>query len=140
MFEETLIPLQLIKDLKLLKGKTRLQKLVFLIQKEATKRNVQTSSFSYEIYRYGPFSFELASALENLVTEQFIEERIQTTPNGYTKYVYELTTKGERLLEDAKKKNLISSEIETIIRNTANEFGEVQLSDVVSEAYRKYAE
>ena len=140
MFEEILIPLKLTQNLKQIKGKTRLQKLVFLVQKESIKNNVKASSFEYEIYHYGPFSFQLSSTLEKLISDNLLEEKVEMTPNGYTKYVYVLTPKGKGLLDDAEDKGLISPELVKIIKNVAKEYGELQLSDVVSEAYRKFSE
>jgi uncharacterized protein YwgA len=140
MFEEMLIPLKIAECLGTIKGKTRLQKIVFLIQKEAERKNVDASSFEYEIYRYGPFSFQLSGTLEKLLSDKLLEEKVEMTPNGYTKYVYELTVKGKNLLKDAKTKELISPELIHIIQQTAKNYGEVQLSDVVTEAYRKFSE
>jgi uncharacterized protein YwgA len=123
MFEELLIPLVLSEALGTLKGKTRFQKLVFLIQKEATAKNVQASSFDYTLHYYGPFSSELSAVLENLKDTGLLEEKIEPTPNGYTRYVYSITDKGRKLVESSKEKKIISKKLEGIIKDVADEFG-----------------
>jgi uncharacterized protein YwgA len=140
MFEELLIPLLLTKCLGNLKGKTRFQKLVYLIQKEASSKEVPASSFVYEIHYYGPFSSELSTVLEKLASDHLLEEEMEMTPSGYMRYVYSLTEKGKRLVEDARKKRLISIELERIIEKVANDYGEKQLPDLIAEAYRRYLE
>ena len=140
MFEELLIPLQLIERLETLKGKTRLQKLVFLVQNEATKKKVPASTFHYEIYYYGPFSSELSNIIEKLQKDKLVDEKIEMTPNGYTRYIYSLTNKGKELLQNARTKGLMSLELLAIIKKTAVDYGERQLSEVVEEAYRRYLE
>jgi uncharacterized protein YwgA len=140
MFDDLLVPLLLVERLGKLKGKTRFQKLVFLIQKEADTNKVQASSFDYEIHYYGPYSSELSTTLEKLQTDRLLEEEIEMTPSGYIRYIYLITKKGEKLLSDARKKGLVSSELERIIKKVVEDCGEKQLSDLVSEAYRKYSE
>jgi len=139
MFEELLIPLLLSEVLGALKGKTRYQKLVYLVQEEAAARNVPASSFKYDLYYYGPFSSELSTVLENLKNNDLLEEEIEMTPNGYSRYVYSLTDKGRKLLEDSKEKRILSKKLETIIREVAAKYGEIQLSDLVEEAYSRYS-
>src|SRR4030043_618105 len=83
MFDDLLVPLFLAKHLGKLKGKTRFQKLVFLIQKEADTDKIQASSFDYEIHYYGPYSAELATTLEKLQTDHLLQEETEMTPSGY---------------------------------------------------------
>ncbi len=139
MFDELLTPLFLSKKLGKLYGKTRFQKLVFLIQKEAACNQVPASSFDYEIYHYGPFSSELAETLEKLKKDQLLEENTEITPNGYTRYVYNITKKGETLLENSFRKGIVSNELETIITKIASDYGEMPLSDLVAEAYSRFS-
>jgi uncharacterized protein YwgA len=140
MFEETLVPLLLCESFGRMEGKTRFQKLVYLVQKEANRCNVPASSFKYEIYYYGPFSPELSTALENLKETDLIEEETEITPSGYTRYVYSLTEKGKKLLEDAKERRLVSKKLERIVTGIKKDFGEMELSELVKEAYREFSE
>jgi uncharacterized protein YwgA len=140
MFDDLLVPLLLSKHLGKVKGKTRFQKIVFLIQKEAETRRIQASSFGYEIHHYGPYSAELSVTLEKLQSDHLLEEETEMTPSGYIRYVYSITEKGQKLLSDAQKKGLVSPELERIIKKVIEEYGEKQLSDLVSDAYGKYLE
>jgi uncharacterized protein YwgA len=139
MFEELLVPLVLSETFGTLKGKTRFQKLVFLIQKEATSRNVQASSFDYKLHYYGPFSSELSVVLENLKDTGLLEEKIEPTPNGYTRYVYSITDKGRKLVESSQEKKIISKKLVRTIKDVADEFGDLELSELVKEAYRRFS-
>jgi uncharacterized protein YwgA len=139
MFEELLIPLLLSEVLSVVQGKTRFQKLVYIIQKEAAERKVPASSFEYELYYYGPFSSQLSDVLENLKNDDLLVEETEMTPNGYSRYVYSLTDKGRRLLENSKEKKILSRRLEAIVREVATEYGNMRLSDLVDEAYRRYS-
>lgn len=139
MFEELLIPLLLSEALGRINGKTRFQKLVFLVQKDASNSNVEASTFSYELYHYGPFSLEFSATLENLKETGLIDEATEMTPSGYTRYLYSITEKGRKLLEDAKDKKLLSKKLERIVRKVASEFGDLELAELVKEAYGRFS-
>ena len=140
MFEEILIPLILTDSLTCLRGKTRFQKLVYLIQDETAAKNIQGSSFTYELSHYGPFSSDLSSVLDDLLDHNFLKERVETTPAGYTRYVYFITDKGKAILERARRKALLSKRLIHIIKSVADEYGELPLSDLVEEAYQRYSQ
>lgn len=78
-------------------GITRMQKLVFLAQHEVDE--VEEDQYEFEAYDYGPFSKDLYGDLDALVENEFVDSREETTPGGNNKQVYEITEKGERLLE-----------------------------------------
>lgn len=140
MFEEILMPLLLVESLGRLKGKTRFQKLVYIIQNEASNRNVAATSFDYEIHYYGPFSSELTKIIEGLEVDHLLDEEVEMTPSGYTRYVYSVTDKGRKLLDDARNKRLIAKELEKIVKKIADDYGITDLSQLVQEAYRRYNE
>ena len=138
MFEEILIPLLLCDILGRLRGKTRFQKLVYLIQDEATAKDIQGSSFIYKLSHYGPFSAEFSSVLDDLQNRGLLKERVELTLSGYERYVYSITEKGRRLLERSKRKSLLSKRLMEIVNDVADEFGDVPLSELVDEAYGRY--
>lgn len=138
MFEEILVPLLLCDILGRLRGKTRFQKLVYLIQDEATAKDIQRSSFIYKLSHYGPFSAELSSVLDDLQNRGLLKERVELTLSGYERYVYSITEKGRRLLERSKRKSLLSKRLMEIVNDVADEFGDVPLSELVDEAYGRY--
>ena len=138
MFEEILIPLQLIDALGRITGKTRFQKLIFLIQKEAEREGIEGLKIEYGIHYYGPFSSELASTIENLSLRGFIQENAEMTPSGYMRCDYRLTDKGRELLHNAIEKGAISPELRRIVQKIADDYGELPLPQLVQEAYRQY--
>jgi uncharacterized protein YwgA len=140
MFDELLTPLLLSEKLGKLHGKTRFQKLVFLVQKEAENKQVPASSFNYEIYHYGPFSSELSETLEKLKTNELLDEDTEITANGYTRFVYHITRKGQKLVDNSRKKGIISNELENIISKIACNYGEMPLTELVAEAYHRFSE
>lgn len=139
MFEDLLIPLLLTEILGELKGKTRFQKLIYLIQEEAAARNVRGLSFTYDLYHYGPFSSDFSSVLENLRNRGLLDEVVETTPAGYERFIYSMTDEGRTLLENSMRKKLLPKKLERIVREVAEEYGEMQLSELVEEAYRRFS-
>jgi DNA-binding PadR family transcriptional regulator len=69
-----------------------------------------------------------------------LDEEVEMTPSGYTRYVYSVTRKGRKLLEDAKNKRLISKELEKVVKKIVSDYGTIDLSKLVQEAYRRYNE
>lgn len=138
MFESKLVPLILADTLHLVDGKTRFQKLMFLVQREAEENGIEGLGFNYEIYLHGPFSRQLNSVIDDLVNEGYLEEKTTETPSGYTKYIYTLTSRGRRLMKEAKTKKLLSPQMLKSIRNVLDEYGDLPLSQLVDEAYKQF--
>lgn len=87
--------LYLINKFRILRYRTRLQKLVFM----AKQKYKYPFSFSHEYYLYGPYSSDLQNYLINLVSDGIIEEK-----SGETFYIYRLTPTGKEILEMMKDK------------------------------------
>lgn len=139
MFDKLLIPLVLADASGgTLRGKTRSQKLVFLIQKQASTKKVLKEKFDYELYHYGPFSSELASVVDELVKKGYLQQEMQISPAGYLKYAYTLTKAGKGLLEVATEKNLLAPELMDIIKEVAEGFGNLPLPQLVEEAKKRF--
>ena len=118
-----------------IEGRTRLMKMVFLFQKELSKYfedQVDTDSFDFESYHYGPFSKKVFEALNFLETREIIktytlalekidsneislERQLINSENQdilydndnnseiYYPQVFELTEIGKRIMEDERK-------------------------------------
>lgn len=54
-------------------GSTRMQKLVFLVEKEAEAGGVQAPEVSFVPYRYGPYSQELRNDIDSLIAAGYLE-------------------------------------------------------------------
>lgn len=121
-----------------MRGRTRLQKLVFLTQQEGLKPETH-SPFSFVPYYYGPFSRDLdryVRAAQNLgfVTEDPYEV---DTPSGKTTgYRFRLTPKGEaevqEFLEDAVRVVLEA------VGKVASHYGSLELKQLLEYVYRTY--
>ncbi len=57
-------------------GKTQLQKLVYFLQKSGVPLG-----YEYEIYHYGPYSFELSDDMDSLDSLGVLN--VESDPNGY---------------------------------------------------------
>lgn len=138
MFDKMLLPLLLTEKLGRVYGKTRFQKLIFLIQKTAEKQNVKNPQLKYELYLHGPFSFELSNIIDSLVWNDYLEQEIEPTRAGYPVHVYSLTQKGKTILKFGLNKKLISNRLYNIIENTSEKYGSLHLSDLVEKAYAEF--
>jgi len=139
MFENILAPLILTEALESVNGKTRFQKLMFLIQKTAAKEKImESTNFSFSLYLYGPFSQDLSSAIDDLVRSGYLNEFVEQNPPSHELHVYRLTDKGRDFLEDAKAKKLVSRDLTAIVRSISQKYGALPLRSLVDEAYKQF--
>jgi hypothetical protein len=139
MFESILVPLMLAETLDEVKGRTRFQKLVFLIQKTAETENLKERfDLNFEMYLYGPYSQELSLMIDDLVRSDYLKEKIAQTASNYEMHTFRLTNKGEDALADAKAKKLISLKMLEIIGKIGQGYGNLPLKELVAEAYRQF--
>ncbi len=134
-----LIPLKLISLAadKTLRGKVRLQKLVFLTQEQLEHRTM----FQFGPAPLGPLSDDLNESINQLVSIGFIEEIVESTPSGNDVYCYHITKEGTLYLEAEKNAGNISSNVESEIESVYNKYGEmryVELLDYVHDEYPEY--
>lgn len=104
------------------RGRTKLQKLVYFAGELAGVRD----SLGYGPHYYGPFSPEVAGAVDDLRGVRFLEQRTSSTgatdPQGFevTRYDYRLTPDGEKMAEEKARAN---PEIMDKIRAAVQLFG-----------------
>lgn len=79
-----------------IEGITRFQKLVFLAQKETNL----AEEYEFEADKFGPFSQELYSSIDELEERGLVVKKEQQTPSGNTKYIYSLSDDGHRLVKE----------------------------------------
>lgn len=128
-------------DKEPVEGRTRMQKMLFLLQQEYKSCDFQ---YKYHAYDYGPYSSTLQTDLDELIDEGLLEEEDQALPSGKYKYRYSITKKGikhvESALSDPRNKKLQlkqiyrSSEKIKAFANSAN------LNDLLKYVYAKYPE
>ncbi|WP_143420762.1 hypothetical protein [Halorubrum ezzemoulense] len=120
-------------------GRTRLQKLVFLAQKEASAD--LPSTYTYIPYDYGPFSASLLDEVEELDGEGYLTEKRVSGARG-KKYVYELTEEGkERLREELEELDEADRKaIEESANFAEGMFSDTPISRLLEHVYNNYPE
>lgn len=121
-----------------IEGRTRLQKLLFLIQKQAESDNEVEFEQSYEFiaYDYGPFSKEIYDDIERLSRRGLIEEDPQRLDDGVIKYNYKLTEKGKAI---AAERGLLEN-LPDVFNNIISEFADEELDEIIDYVYSEYPE
>lgn len=137
------IPLALAhaRDKGRIDGRTRLQKMVFVVQQELKEAGELSEDQLYEFfpYDYGPFSKELAEDIDDMLDEGLLDEDPEVyNDEGDVKYYYELESDGEALVEQ----EIADKDLENVIeksRNVKKLFNEdMDLPEVIDEVYSEY--
>lgn len=123
-----------------IEGRTRLQKLVFLLQKQLENEEIELGSdIEYEFvpYDYGPFSKELYADLDQAVLAEMVAGRKEDIDDEVTKYEYRIKKKGERWFEAACD-STEKQQILQIAEDVKSEYGDMLLSDLIDEVYSRF--
>jgi len=122
-------------------GRTRLQKMVFVVQQELMESGELSEHQRYEFfpYDYGPFSKELAESIDQMIEEGLIDEdEVQYDHDGNVKYLYELQPAGQELVEQ----ELGGAGVQDIARKSRDikqRFNEeLSLPEVIDNVYTEY--
>lgn len=122
-------------------GRTRLQKLVFLMEQELNESTASLDSSDYNFipYDYGPFSKGLYDDLDSLEEDGLIEVEEEPMTDGKVKYVYRLTDGGQKWVQNqlADSSANTTHSLASII---ASEYNDMLLSDLIDEVYAEYPE
>lgn len=136
--EELLIPLHTIQLCNnLLRGKTRLQKLVFLSQEEF-KGNF---NYDFKPAQFGPLSYKLNHGIGRLKQLGLIKEKIGSTASGNTIYTYSVTNEGKNFLEFNLQNNVLDSKTINSNKKAVEQYNSMyygELLDYVHEEYPLY--
>ncbi|MCH8905710.1 MAG: hypothetical protein IH840_01370 [Candidatus Heimdallarchaeota archaeon] len=117
-------------------GRTRLQKLMFLYEREVLHQNL----FDYTPYKYGPFSGSLTSAMDELIELGMIREQIRnySNPNFGSSSRYEITDEGiamaNRMIENVAPKD--REKVEEFIHR----YGYKEMNHILEFVYSEYPE
>lgn len=135
MDKSTLLPIALLytEGSASVDGATRMQKLVFLAQKEGNLSDF----YDFEPGDFGPFSADLARDLNELDRRGVIEVNKVQNEMGQEKYVFGLTKQGIRVAKNLLQKEgvgRIFDEVEGIKREYNNQL----LNNMLQYVYRKY--
>ena len=138
MIEEILVPLLLASALGEIHGRTRVQKLVFLVQQYASSQHAQSSKYDFQLYHYGPYSRELSTELDNLVSKGYLSMDPENTVGGHTRYAYRLTADGETLVGQMKNHGVLDQKLLEVVSEVSNKYGEMKLPKLVRVAYKHF--
>lgn len=135
---EQLIPLALLyASGRNIKGKTRLQKLAFLLDKEELGDNFK--AYNFKKYDYGPFSKHLLQDTEGLKRDGVVDINKTRTFSGNARYDYELEENWLGEVEDlAEEKDI--SEIFEAAEMLVEKHKDKSIRDLVEYIYEKYPE
>lgn len=141
--DKRFIPLALAhaRDKDRIDGRTRLQKMVFVVQQELKEAGELSEDQLYEFfpYDYGPFSKELAEDIDDMLDEGLLDEDPEKyNDEGDVKYYYDLESDGEELVEQEIADNDLDSILEKS-RHIKKQFNEdMDLPEVIDEVYSEY--
>jgi uncharacterized protein YwgA len=94
-----------------IEGRTRFQKIVYLLKVE----HEIEFSFDFTPYYYGPYSDDLSEYIEDLVSYGLLVEKRTRLFGDVNRYDYELTEKGEKLFETMRE-NTIPTDMKRIAK------------------------
>lgn len=139
MHDRELLPLLLLEagGERAIKGRTRMQKLVFLLQQQLEDA---PGAYNYFPYDYGPFSRDLYFDIDELVERDVIEETQTQFGDDKVVYEYQLGSRAKEYLDrwsEGAKDEL--REAASQIKGGYNELDLRKLLELVYEEYPEYA-
>ena len=121
-----------------IKGKTRLQKELFLSQKKLKDSGV-SELYSFRPYHYGPYSKEIYYDIKWLKKEGIVEEIPISTTLGGTIRQFKLTAEGIRKTKEMIEKRELSYQY-NLIREIKKNYNSMNVVELVNLTHRKYPE
>ena len=129
------------------RGKTKLQKLIFLMQEDLKEHLPDEEYYDFKPYHYGPFSREILDDAEFMVFQGLIkvrEEHMEVNGEELIMPIYELTEVGKKeakkILEQLHRK-IPSQILNNILRRMTyyNRLTAKKLTEIVHKSYPEYA-
>lgn len=138
MIDRQLLPLALLyaNDGQQIQGRTRMQKLVFLVQKEFDDTSALPGEYNYIPYDYGPFAKKLYADLDYLKDRGYIRESTETIEDGKVQYNYQLTPEGREHIEQQPENKV--NQILDLAEPIKQDFNRVSLPKLLDYVYSKY--
>ncbi len=121
-------------------GRTRFQKLIFLMQKEGNLNKLEpTDTYRFEPYDYGPFSSDLYDDLDEHIERDLIEDSMEEMDEeeDIVEYKYQLKSEGK----DFVKRHISSEEIQEVVQEAkriVHEYENMHLPELINIVYSKY--
>lgn len=137
--KKQLIPLALLEACgHHVEGKTRLQKLAFLVD-ELELGNEELDAYHFRKYDYGPFSKELLQDTEELEEKGLVEISTTRTLGGNKRYDYELTEKGKSVVDQLYNDDL-GEKVSDAADTVCDKYGDLPLRTLVEKVYEQFPE
>lgn len=116
---------------KPIQGRTRLQKIIYLLK---TRYGIPFS-FNFRPYYYGPYSDELSNLISFLNALNFTEEIAEFLDIGVIRFNYTITERGKKYVENAER-NLDKETLEIIkrLKRSITELSTVDTPKLIAEA------
>ena len=137
LLDEFAVLLEIISQEDEMRGRVRLQKLIFLSQISLKGKY----DYEFEPAPLGPLSDHVNYLLKRMIELGVVEEIIKFTPSGNNVYCYKITNAGKEILDYAKKSKVLNPQDVEEIDTVYKEFGKmsyVSLLDYVHKTYPQY--
>lgn len=121
-----------------IKGRTRLEKLIFAIQKrliEDMKWGITANNYDFRPFNFGPFTEEVFDDVESLKLLSLVNIEEEGDEQ-----IYSLTSKGTVVVENLIAQKRLTPEFLSEIRKIAKNLGELTLEKLVEKVYKEYPE
>lgn len=120
----------------LIRGKTKLQKLLFLVQNELKKRGYK-AKYAFRPYLYGPYSRELYTDIEWLKMNGLLKVRTTFDEDIGLMTDFVITEKGK-----SKLINLVDSQVyrnvDEIVNSVITKYGEMSVAQLVEFVHKEF--
>ena len=137
--ERQLIPLSLLEAAGgEISGRTRLQKLAFLLVEE--ELDDDGPGYEFVKYDYGPFSKQLLSDVERLDGDSVVDETQAETFSGNRRYDYELRDDFGGEIEELAESDENAQRVLEAAREVVDEHGDKPIRELLEDVYDEYPE
>jgi len=121
----------------LIRGKTRLQKLLFLVQNELKRRGYK-AKYAFRPYLYGPYSRELYTDIEWLRMNKLIEVKTALHEKMGLLTDFVITEKGRNRLVDGKETQIYRN-IDSIVEDVVMRYNKMSVTQLVDFVHKRFA-
>ncbi|MGZ4929191.1 MAG: type II toxin-antitoxin system antitoxin SocA domain-containing protein [Halobacteriota archaeon] len=121
-------------------GKTKIQKLVYLIESELAERSVKTFDYNFERNHFGPFAREINDDLKELVACDVLTTKIIHKSRRRTANIYEVTENGREIVEGCQALFEDNKELIDEIDKVLQKYDLQTLDDIKSTIYERKIE
>lgn len=123
--------LTLLAKMERVYGKTRIQKLIFIIEASAATPG-SSVPFQYHLYKHGPFSLDVAFTLDALRDKQDVTETFKRTQSDRPVYLFTITDSGRAR---AREPIAVPEPWRHAVDEVVSKYSTLDLPQLVEEAY-----